>query len=581
MPEGVYFHPMSYGRRGVWSIDEPAPTIRGVQRAMPPDYVPHPRDASADRSDIAELTLEELSILQTYPPFTSTRKTSPMTETNLQAVDLFAGTGWGVACQRLGIDEVGVELMPEARATREANGMVNWLADVWDVLEHAPIDSPEFKRALLIASPPCQTFSMAGGGAGRKALDEVLGLIDSRAYLDPAKLREFGERHDPRTSLVLTPLTYVARHVPTYVVLEQVPPVLPVWERIATEMRGWGYSVWVGILNAEQYGVPQTRKRAILIGRADGVEAAPPTPTHSRYYPRDPGRLDEGVLRWVSMAEALGWNVEPGELTVRTSMGAPKVDDRNGTHEIDPAARPMHTVTSKSDSVRVMRSNYGTGGDPDNRGERSGDEPAATVTSKADRNKWMTSGTRRGAAIRRDDQPSPTLAFGHDAETVKGKDWVEQSAHSQQNGVNQRPTTIPANTVASDVGGLKYIDEGEVTDRARELYADVMPAAAWTHGETGEPIKLDPDKPATTVAADPRLTAREHHNHGEQSATSTKVTVAEASALQSYPAGFDWAPPVTNSRDKVAPLAKTKAFLQIGNAVPPTLAEAVLSTFLD
>lgn len=34
------------------------------------------------------------------------------------ALDLFAGTGWGVACQALGIEEYGVEIMPEAIATR-------------------------------------------------------------------------------------------------------------------------------------------------------------------------------------------------------------------------------------------------------------------------------------------------------------------------------------------------------------------------------------------------------------------------------------------------------------------------------
>lgn len=211
------------------------------------------------------------------------------------ALDLFAGTGWGVACQRLGIEEHGVEIMPEARAVRAANGMHTAFADVWEGLEARPaLLSPE-RRAevervlgkpvdewdyydLLIASPPCQTFSMAGGGAGRRALDDVLGLIDSRAYLDPAALRAFGETHDPRTALVLTPLAYVARDVPMHVVFEQVPPVLPVWERCAEEMRKWGYSVWVGVLNAEQYGVPQTRKRAMLIARADGVEAAPPPP---------------------------------------------------------------------------------------------------------------------------------------------------------------------------------------------------------------------------------------------------------------------------------------------------------------
>jgi DNA (cytosine-5)-methyltransferase 1 len=43
--------------------------------------------------------------------------------TQLIALDLFAGTGWGVACQRLGIRENGVEIMPEAVASRAAAGM--------------------------------------------------------------------------------------------------------------------------------------------------------------------------------------------------------------------------------------------------------------------------------------------------------------------------------------------------------------------------------------------------------------------------------------------------------------------------
>lgn len=226
------------------------------------------------------------------------------------ALDLFAGHGWGVACQRLGIEEYGVEIMPEAVATREANGMTTIYRDVWEGLDQDDFQFRDYD--LLIASPPCQTFSMAGGGAGRRALDDVLGLIDAKAYRDVAALRAFDESHDPRTALVLTPLAHVFRDLPRYVVFEQVPPVLPVWERCAEEMRAWGYSVWTGNLHAEMYGVPQTRKRAILIAKRDpelDSEAAPPVPTHSRYYSRDPKRLDEGVLPWVSMAEALGWGM--------------------------------------------------------------------------------------------------------------------------------------------------------------------------------------------------------------------------------------------------------------------------------
>lgn len=228
-----------------------------------------------------------------------------MTET--VALDLFAGTGWGVALQARGIREGGVEIMPEAQASRAAAGMETIYSDVWDgLLSDDPI---VFAHTLQIASPPCQSFSLAGKGAGRAALDDVLRAIGDRAFEQPARLRSLGAETDDRTALVLTPLAHVHRDRPMFVTWEQMTPVLPVWEACAAVMRDMGYSVWVGIIRAEQYGVPQARRRAVLIARADGIEAAPPTPTHSRFYERDNGRLDDGVLPWVTMADALGWGL--------------------------------------------------------------------------------------------------------------------------------------------------------------------------------------------------------------------------------------------------------------------------------
>ena len=220
-----------------------------------------------------------------------------------KVLDLFSGTGWGVACQRLGLEEFGVEIMPEAVETREANGMTTIYNDVWDGLI-GDIPLPEYD--ILIASPPCQTFSLAGHGTGRDALDQVLAAINSGAYKDARKLHELGENTDMRTALVLTPLAHVWRDRPMYVLLEQVPPVLPVWRACATEMEAMGYSVWAGNMHAEQYGVPQTRKRAVLIARRDGVHAQPPEPTHSKYHQGNASMVDIGVQRWVSMSDALG-----------------------------------------------------------------------------------------------------------------------------------------------------------------------------------------------------------------------------------------------------------------------------------
>lgn len=239
-----------------------------------------------------------------------------MSTARIKALDLFAGTGWGVACQWLGIKEAGVEIMDEAVATRTANGMETIYRDVWDGLE---LTEEQHRKAygsygLLIASPPCQTFSLAGKGSGRAALNEVLEAIELHAYKDAVMLKAFGEKHDPRTALVLTPLAYIWRDRPRLVALEQVPTVLPVWEACAEVMREWGYEVKVEILNAEQYGVPQTRKRAILVARRGGPVHMP-VPTHSKYYSTNPSKLDPGVKKWVSMAEALGW----GGLTDRPS----------------------------------------------------------------------------------------------------------------------------------------------------------------------------------------------------------------------------------------------------------------------
>ena len=66
--EHFYRHPRNYSRRAVFSIDEPAPTVRGVNRPVPSGYPGHGGDSAPVSSGIRSLTTEERARLQTFPP---------------------------------------------------------------------------------------------------------------------------------------------------------------------------------------------------------------------------------------------------------------------------------------------------------------------------------------------------------------------------------------------------------------------------------------------------------------------------------------------------------------------------------
>lgn len=287
-------------------------------------------------------------------------------------LDLCAGPGgWSTALRDLGIAEVGIELDPAACKTRTAAGHTTIRADIAAFCVCRLIG----RLKGLIGSPPCQGFSAAGLLKGLSDLDLIRQLLadlaagrDTRAHLAP-------QAADPRSLLVAEPLRYALAAMPDWITLEQVPAVLPLWEETARHLRAAGYHVWTGILNAADYGVPQTRRRAILIA-ALHHPVHRPEPTHAQ-------DADTGVLfgperePWVTMAQALGWH------------RAPMVNTR-GQH---------------------------TGGGF----EFSSTRPAWTLT-KSTRSWSLSAGTRARSPIRTIDQPAATLLFGHHMNDVS---WID------------------------------------------------------------------------------------------------------------------------------------------------------------
>ncbi|MCM1937277.1 DNA cytosine methyltransferase [Streptomyces sp. G3] len=311
----------------------------------------------------------------------------PSSSAPLRIVDLFAGPGGlDMAAKILEQDAIGIEWDGDAYQTRKAARLLTVHGDVRD---YGP-NSEEVREATVLAGgPPCQTFTVAGSGAGRRALDRVLSLVDDLGKAEDVSdldlvIKKAEGFDDERTALVLQPLKWALeahfRGRPyEAIVLEQVPAVLPVWEAMGEVLERIGYrfprveaaepdedgqlllgevirarrpakpSPRAFVLHTEEYGVPQTRRRAVLLARRDERPRFP-APTHRRYRKGVASSVGApGLEPWVSMRTALG--------------------------------RKDHFV---------VVSNYGTGGDPKARGRRDATTPSATVTGKISRNRLQT-----------------------------------------------------------------------------------------------------------------------------------------------------------------------------------------------
>ncbi|MFC9545834.1 DNA cytosine methyltransferase [Streptomyces sp. NPDC056956] len=345
-------------------------------------------------------------------------------------LDLFAGPGgWSHALTVLGARDVGLEWDKWACKTRTAAGQLTIRTDValyptW----------PWVGRTWgLIASPPCQAWSMAG---------KRLGLVDQplvhRAVADLAAGRDTREKllaacRDERSMLAAEPMRYLhalnAVGEPEWVAMEEVPDVLPLWQQYAAVLRRWGFSVWTGILNAADYGVPQTRRRAILL--ASRIRTAqPPVPTHAHVAEPD-SLFGPGRARWVSMAEALGWGATERPVPTVCAGGGP-----GGGPEPFPSGSRQTLTNARARGLWLPRTvptevalepqargagwttRHGT------RSATSAGSPAPTFTSKATHWKWaLRSNSQANATIRPLDEPAGTLFFGHRANECT---WVAE-----------------------------------------------------------------------------------------------------------------------------------------------------------
>ncbi|RYD83265.1 MAG: DNA cytosine methyltransferase [Verrucomicrobiaceae bacterium] len=138
------------------------------------------------------------------------------------------------------------------------------------------LDAAGLKRGeldVLVGGPPCQGFSVYNHQRGL---------------------------HDERSSLYREYLRIVEGLQPNWVVLENVTGMISAGGGAAVEailegLGALGYSVEPKILRAEEYGVPQERRRLVFIGNRLGLPIKFPEPTHG-----------PGLLPFVTIDDAIG-----------------------------------------------------------------------------------------------------------------------------------------------------------------------------------------------------------------------------------------------------------------------------------
>jgi DNA (cytosine-5)-methyltransferase 1 len=442
---------------------------------------------------------------------------------SLYVVDLFAGAGgFSLGAHAVTEHVAGVELDADACNTQIKAGMECAQVDVLQIPPENYSKPDPDDRLHLHASPPCQTFSTAGKGEGRSHVD----LLATAAYqILTTGTHDLDLEHVvPGSTLVLEPAYWVHKLRPDTVSLEQVRAVKPVWDAFAAGLREIGYSAWSELLYSEQYGVPQTRVRAWL-GASLHRDVAPPSATHSRFHVRSPEKFDADVLPWVSMADALSLNGSVGFPRLADGRESVSIDGTDyRARDLRQTEKPSFAVTEKARSwTHIMQGGAGGVGKP-----RPSSQPSPTMSAK-------------GTATVTDD---PEVHWHGDENVRLRMTKMENSA--------ARPANNPASTI---------------------MFGKSSNDARW-------------ESPATTVQGDPRIWPRGHKinqsdidrlgrqeaeaRYGTRAGTmARRVTVEEAAVLQGFPADHPWQG------------SKTSQFRQVGNAVCPQVAVAVLNSVLS
>jgi DNA (cytosine-5)-methyltransferase 1 len=368
---------------------------------------------------------------------------------------------------------------------------------------------------LLAAGLPCQAFARIG----RSKLRSLTG--DDEAF-----------RNDARAKLYRRFLQYVEAVQPIVILIENVPDILNfgghnIPEEICETLDELGYSTSYTLLNAAFYGVPQMRERLILVAydKALGVTPGFPAPTHAAELPSGYEGARTVALKYIPQIGSHFYPILaptadlPGAVSVKAALSdLPYISE----HFRDPTTMRRRKVQDKlayraftdlSAYARLMRGWKG----------------------------FETGGTVDGHVVRL--TPRDFAIFRR---MRAGADYP----HALQ--------------IAEEIFAERLAEEHPRPRKGSARYEEIRRSCIPPYDPSKFPNKwwkLEPTSPSRTLTAH---LGKDSYSHIHwDSRQQRMISVREAARLQSFPDGFQFAG------------AMNAAFRQIGNAVPPLLAQAI------
>lgn len=217
--------------------------------------------------------------------------------------------------------------------------------------------SPSGRVDILAACPPCQGFSTL-----------------------TSKYR----RLDPRNFLVAEVARITRELQPTALMLENVPGLAgrgrPILDALIEDLEGDGYIVSWSVLQVADYGVPQMRRRLVLLA-GKGFSIPMPDPTHSQ-------RGRNGLPRWRTLRDALTVKTMPVRIDEAMAKGGLHTADWHVTRKLGEAnlERLRHALPGMGRSAlpKALRPECHRDRDDgftNTYGRMAWDQPSSTITA--------------------------------------------------------------------------------------------------------------------------------------------------------------------------------------------------------